>query len=104
MTSMKNVVGINLKVRLRNPQFLLRTAAAIILPALAFIGIDAQSLTSWDLFFDAVMQIVINPVAFGIIVLNIVNLIPDSTRNRLADFDLVLHRETSKVKEHKTVE
>ena len=101
MTSMKNLGGINLKVRLKNPQFLLRTAAAIILPALAFIGIDAQSLTSWDLFFDAVMQIVTNPVAIGIIVLNIANLIPDPTRNRLADSELVLDRETPKVKEHK---
>lgn len=104
MASMKNLGGINLKVRLKNPQFLLRTAAAIVLPALAFIGIDAQSLTSWDLFFDAVMQIVTNPVAIGIIVLNIANLIPDPTRNRLSDSDLVLDRETPKVKEHKATE
>lgn len=95
-SKLQDVGGINLKVRLRNPQFIVRLIASIVLPALAFVGFSIEDLTSWNLVGEALLELLKSPIAIGIILLNIINIIPDPTKTGLTDSELVINRENPK--------
>lgn len=95
-SKLQDVGGINLKVRLRNPQFIVRLIASIILPALAFVGFSIEDLTSWNLVGEALLELLKSPIAIGIILLNIINIFPDPTKTGLTDSKLVINRENPK--------
>ena len=93
-SKLQDVGGINLKVRLRNPQFIVRLIASIVLPALAFVGFSIEDLTSWNLVGEALLELLKSPIAIGIILLNIANIFPDPTKSGIADSQLVINRES----------
>lgn len=94
--SSNNFLGINFKLRFKNPQFLVRTAISIILPALAYIGISQEeALSSWSALGDVTVDIFSSPMALGIILLNILNLLPDPTRASLTDSERVINRDSA---------
>lgn len=95
-SKLQDVGGINLKVRLRNPQFIVRLIASIVLPALAFVGFSIEDLTSWNLVGEALLELLKSPIAIGIILLNIANIFPDPTKSGIADSQLVINRESPK--------
>ena len=95
-SKLQDVGGINLKVRLRNPQFIVRLVASIVLPALAFVGFSIEDLTSWNLVGEALLELLKSPIAIGIIILNIINIVPDPTKTGLTDSKLVINRENPK--------
>ena len=95
-SKLQDVGGINLKVRLRNPQFIVRLIASIVLPALAFVGFSIEDLTSWNLVGEALLELLKSPIAIGIIILNIINIVPDPTKTGLTDSELVINRENPK--------
>lgn len=95
-SKLQDVGGINLKVRLRNPQFIVRLIASIVLPALAFVGFSIEDLTSWNLVGEALLELLKSPIAIGIIILNIINIVPDPTKTGLTDSKLVINRENPK--------
>ena len=95
-SKLQDVGGINLKVRLRNPQFIVRLIASIVLPALAFVGFSIEDLTSWNLVGEALLELLKSPIAIGIILLNIINIVPDPTKTGLTDSKLVINRENPK--------
>lgn len=95
-STLQDVGGINLKVRLRNPQFIVRLIASIVLPALAFVGFSIEDLTSWNLVGEALLELLKSPIAIGIIILNIINIVPDPTKTGLTDSELVINRESPK--------
>ena len=93
-SKLQDVGGINLKVRLRNPQFIVRLIASIVLPALAFVGFSIEDLTSWSLVGEALLELIKSPIAIGIILLNIANIFPDPTKSGIADSQLVINRQS----------
>lgn len=93
-SKLQDVGGINLKVRLRNPQFIIRLIASIVLPALAFVGFSIEDLTSWSLVGEALLELIKSPIAIGIILLNIANIFPDPTKSGIADSQLVINRQS----------
>lgn len=93
-SKLQDVGGINLKVRLRNPQFIVRLIASIVLPALAFVGFSIEDLTSWNLVGEALLELIKSPIAIGIILLNIANIFPDPTKSGIADSQLVINRQS----------
>lgn len=93
-SKLQDVGGINLKVRLRNPQFIVRLIASIVLPALAFVGFSIEDLTSWNLVGEALLELLKSPIAIGIILLNIANIFPDPTKSGIADSQLVINRQS----------
>lgn len=95
-SKLQDVGGINLKVRLRNPQFIIRLIASIVLPALAFVGFSIEDLTSWSLVGEALLELIKSPIAIGIILLNIANIFPDPTKSGIADSQLVINRQSPK--------
>ena len=103
-SKLQDVGGINLKVRLRNPQFIVRLIASIVLPALAFVGFSIEDLTSWNLVGEALLELLKSPIAIGIILLNIANIFPDPTKSGIADSQLVINRESPKESSDVTLE
>lgn len=101
---LQNVGGINLKLRLKNPQFLIRTVISIVLPALAYIGISQEeALSSWSALGDVTLDILSSPMALGIILINILNIVPDPTRASLTDSERVKQRESAFTSNNKPV-
>lgn len=86
----------NLAVRFKNPQFVFRFVAAIFVPALAAIGIEWQSLTTWQSLADALLQIVSNPVVLALILYNVINIFPDPVVKGVSDSAQVMHYDKPK--------
>lgn len=83
----------NLAVRFKNPQFVIRFVASLLIPALASIGIEWQSLTTWAALGDALIQIVSNPVVIAMIIVNALNVFPDPVVKGISDSDKVMRYE-----------
>lgn len=86
----------NLAVRFKNPQFVFRFVAAILVPALAAIGIEWQTLTTWHALGDALIQIISNPVVLGLILYNVINIFPDPVVKGVSDSAQVMNYEKPK--------
>lgn len=82
---MKNFLGINWKVRFNNPTAIGQLLISIFLPVLIFLGVDWQTLTSWAAVGQAILQIISNPIAVVLILVNFYNATVDGTSTGLAD-------------------
>ena len=87
---MKNI---NWKVRFSkdNLTFILRFVAALIIPVLAYLGLEVTDLTSWKLIGDVLLQFISNPFLLGLTVINALNMIPDPTTKGITDIDKALN-------------
>ena len=95
-SKLQKATGINWKVRFSNPQFLVRTAVGIFLPALAYLGVNYElALQSWGGLTEVLQMLISSPMALGIIALNVINLIPDPTRASLTDSERVINRDSA---------
>ena len=95
-SKLQKATGINWKVRFSNPQFLVRTAVGIFLPALAYLGVNYElALQSWGGLIEVLQMLISSPMALGIIALNVINLIPDPTRASLTDSERVINRDSA---------
>lgn len=81
---MKNI---NWKVRFNkeNKIFILRLLAGIVLPVLAYMGLEAAEITSWPTLFTVVRDFFTNPYLIAITVANVINLLPDPTTEGFGD-------------------
>ena len=87
---MKNI---NWKVRFNkgNLTFIIRFVAALIIPVLAYLGLEVTDLTSWKLIGDVLLQFISNPFLLGLTVINALNMIPDPTTKGITDSDKALN-------------
>ena len=81
---------INWKVRAKNPVFWANLAAAVILPILAYMGLNWNDMTSWQALGNVFFQAVQNPVIVVSVVVSIWNLINDPTTKGLSDSEKAL--------------
>lgn len=83
----------NWKVRFSkdNISFVMRFIGALLLPAFIYLGIEWQSLTSWSLVWDALIQIVSNPVAIVLMILNALNMSVDPSTKGISDSTRVMN-------------
>ena len=81
---------INWKVRAKNPVFWANLAAAVILPILAYMGLNWDDMTSWQALGNDLFQAVQNPVIVVSVVVSIWNLINDPTTKGLSDSEKAL--------------
>jgi phi LC3 family holin len=82
---MKNFLGINWKIRTLNPTGVAQMIVAIFLPVLIYLGIDWQTLTSWSAVGKTVLDILSNPIAVVLILINFYNSVIDGTSAGLTD-------------------
>lgn len=81
---------INWRVRAKNPVFWANLAAAVILPILAYMGLNWNDMTSWQALGNVLFQAVQNPVIVVSVVVSIWNLINDPTTKGLSDSEKAL--------------
>ena len=49
-------IGINLDVRLQNPQYWFMLAIAVITPIVSYLGLNVSDITSWSVLMDMLGQ------------------------------------------------
>ena len=81
---------INWKVRAKNPVFWANLAAAVILPILAYMGLNWNDMTSWQALGNVLFQAVQNPVIIVSVVVSVWNQINDPTTKGLSDSEKAL--------------
>lgn len=92
---MKNI---NWRVRFSkdNISFWVRFIIGVITPALAYLALEPQDLSTWQGLTDFLMSVVSNPYLLALTFVNAVNLIPDPTTPNLSDSELVLNKTSVK--------
>lgn len=78
---------INWKLRFNrnNLTFIFRFVGALLLPVLAYMGLQIQDITSWSVVGSLLLDFVKNPYLIGLTLLNSLNIIPDGTTKGLSD-------------------
>ena len=75
----------NLKVRFKNPVFIVQLILAILTPLLAYAGLTMQDLTSWAILGNMLLDAIKNPYVLGLIVISVWNAFNDPTTAGLKD-------------------
>ncbi len=87
---------INWSVRIKNPVFWGNLAAAIILPILAYMGLNWEDMTTWAGLGTILLEAVKNPVILVSVLVSVWNLINDPTTSGLSDSKTAMTYETPK--------
>ena len=81
-------MDINWKVRFKNPTFWIGLIGAIGAPILAYLGITAADLTTWESVGGAARTAVANPYLLGMVALSVLSflgIVTDPTTKGLGD-------------------
>lgn len=81
---------INWKVRIKNPVFWWSVAVAIIAPILTALGIEWQSVTSWERLFEIICEAANNPVIVAAVIVSLYNALIDPTTKGVSDSERAL--------------
>ena len=76
---------INWKVRFANPVFLAELIAAVLLPILAYMGMEWEDMTSWATLGKLLVDSLQNPVILTAVVVSVWNAINDPTTKGVSD-------------------
>lgn len=76
---------INWKVRFKNPVFWANLASAVLLPILAYMGLNWADMTSWAALGIVLWEAIKNPVIVVAVIVSVWNLINDPTTKGLSD-------------------
>lgn len=75
----------NLKIRFKNPIFIIQIILAILAPILAYMGLTIQDLTSWSILGDILIKAISNPYILCVIALSVWNALNDPTTAGIKD-------------------
>jgi len=89
----------NLKVRFKNPVFIVQLILAILTPILAYAGLTVQDLTSWQALGEILLGAIRNPYVLGLIVVSVWNALNDPTTAGITDSAQALTYDKPKAKE-----
>ena len=78
-------MGINWKIRFKNPMFYAQLILSFITPILAYMGLTAQDLTTWSAVGNMLFEAVSNPYVLGMVVISVYNAVIDPTSTGLTD-------------------
>ena len=81
---------INWKVRFNNPVFWANLAMAVVLPVLAYLGLNWEDMTTWAALRAVLVQAVQNPVIVVSVIVSVWNLLNDPTTAGLSDSERAL--------------
>ena len=87
---MKNFLGINWLVRVKNPVFWAQVVVALFVPLLAGAGLAWEQVTSWRALWQVVWQGIQSPVTVVAMLLSVWNAVNDPTTAGLQDSALAL--------------
>ena len=75
----------NLKIRFKNPVFIVQIILAILTPILAYAGLTFQDLTTWKALGDLLLGAISNPYVLGLIAVSVWNALNDPTTSGVKD-------------------
>ena len=78
-------MGINWRVRFKNPMFYVQLILAVISPILAYMGLTMQDLTTWAKVGEILLQAISNPYVLGLVAVSVYNAIIDPTTTGITD-------------------
>ena len=78
-------MGINWKIRLKNPVFYVQLILSVIMPVLAYMGLTLQDLTTWSAVWNVLVQAVSNPYVLGMVIVSVYNAVIDLTTTGITD-------------------
>ena len=78
-------MGINWKIRLKNPVFYVQLILSVMMPVLAYMGLTLQDLTTWSAVWNVLVQAVSNPYVLGIVIASVCNAVIDPTTTGITD-------------------
>ena len=81
---------INWTVRFKNPVFWVQILVAIILPILAYFGLEWEEMTTWAAFGNLFVEAVKNPVVVVAVLGSLWNAINDPTTKGISDSNRAL--------------
>jgi len=78
---------INWKVRFskNNIQFIVRFIAALLIPVLAYMGLNYEDFSTWNMVGEFFFNFISNPFLVFLTVVNAINIVPDPTTAGLGD-------------------
>ena len=78
-------MNINWKIRLKNPAFWASILLAVFTPILAYMGITAEDLSSWQALGNVLLQAVSNPYVLVLVIASVYNAVVDPTTRGISD-------------------
>lgn len=75
----------NLKVRFKNPVFIVQLVLSIFAPILAYAGITAQDITTWSKLGELIVGAISNPYVLSLVALSVWNTLNDPTTKGIGD-------------------
>lgn len=76
---------LNLKVRFKNPVFIVQVILAVLAPVLAYAGLTVQDITSWKALGGIIINAASNPYVLGLAVVSLWNALNDPTTVGISD-------------------
>jgi len=73
-----------------NLTFLLRFIGALMIPVLAYMGLNFDDFTAWSVVWETFLQFISNPYLVVLTVINAINIVPDPTTLGLSDSNRAL--------------
>ena len=75
----------NLKVRFKNPVFIVQILLAILVPILSYAGLTAQDITTWETLGNLLLGAVKNPYVLSLVAVSVFNALNDPTTAGVKD-------------------
>ncbi len=82
---MEDRMGINWKIRFKNPMFYIQLAMAVIAPVLAYMGLTARDITTWAALGNVLLGAVSNPYILLTAAISVYNAVIDPTSTGITD-------------------
>lgn len=87
---------INLKVRFKNPVFIVQFILAILTPILAYTGLTARDMTTWTALGNLLLDAISNPYVMSLVAVSVWNALNDPTTKGITDSQRALSYEKPK--------
>lgn len=76
---------LNLKVRFKNPVFIVQVIFAVMAPVLAYAGLTVQDITSWKALGGIIINAASNPYVLSLAAVSLWNAVNDPTTAGIGD-------------------
>lgn len=86
----------NWKVRIKNPVFWAQIVLAVFTPILAYAGLTAEDMNTWQALGDLIMGALSNPYVLMLVIVSVWNAINDPTTSGVTDSKQALTYEEPK--------
>ena len=78
-------MGINWKIRIKNPIWWAQMLLAVLTPILAYAGLTTSDITTWAALGGLLLGAISNPYVLGMVLVSVWNAINDPTTSGITD-------------------